>query len=93
MVKLYPFAEEVVVSDDERADAIFILYKGNCALNHKEIGDLIILDKGDIFGSESLANVDKDGNILNSKYVYNLINKAQNTIIFKFFITYLIIYF
>ena len=87
MVKLYPFVEEVVVSDDERADAIFILYKGNCALNHKEIGDLIILDKGDIFGSESLANVDKDGNILNSKYVYNLINKAQNTIIFKFFIS------
>ena len=86
MIKLYPYPEEVVVSHKDIANAIFIIYKGNCSLNNKENGDLIILDRGDIFGSESLTNIDDKGNYLDNKYLYNLINKTHNTIIFKFLI-------
>ena len=86
MIKLFPKVNETVISNKEVADAIFIIYNGNCVLNTEENQDLIKLDKGDIVGSESLANIDDNGNIMNYKYLYNLVNKANNTIIFKFFI-------
>jgi len=48
---------------------------------------LVILQKGDIFGNESLSNFDERGRMLKNKYIYNIINKSQSTIIFKFSIT------
>ena len=86
MIKLFPKVNETIISNKEVADAIFIIYNGICVLNFEENQDLIKLDKGDIVGSESLANLDENGNIMNYKYLYNLVNKANNTIIFKFFI-------
>ena len=86
MIKLFPNIDDTIISTEERADSIFIIYKGCCSLNTDKKGDLMILEKGDIIGSESLVNMDEKGNILDYKYLYNLINRAQNTIIFKFLI-------
>ena len=86
MVKLFPFTGQIIITNEEIADSIFIIFKGSCALNIEENEDLIILGEGDIFGIESLMNLDEDGNILKGKYLYNIINKSPDTIIFKFFI-------
>ena len=86
MVKLFPFTGQIIITNEEIADSIFIIFKGSCALNIEENEDLIILGEGDIFGIESLMNLDENGNILKGKYLYNIINKSPETIIFKFFI-------
>jgi signal-transduction protein with cAMP-binding, CBS, and nucleotidyltransferase domain len=86
MIKIFPYMDDIIISTKDVANAIFIIYNGICTLNNDKKGDLIILEKGDIIGSESLANIDENGNIMNYTYLYNLINKAHNTIILKFFI-------
>ena len=86
MVKLFPFTGQIIITNEEIANSIFIIFKGSCALNMEENEDLIILGEGDIFGIESLMNLDEDRNILKGKYLYNIINKSPDTIIFKFFI-------
>ena len=87
IIKLFPKTGETIISNKEKANAIYIVFKGICALNTEAKKDLIILDEGDIFGIESLNNIDKNMKILNGKYLYNIINKSPNTIIFKFNIT------
>ena len=84
MIKLFPFTGQIIITNEEIANSIFIIFKGSCALNIEENEDLIILDEGDIFGIESLMNFDEEGNILKDKYLYNIINKSPDTIIFKF---------
>ena len=84
MIKLFPFTGQIIITNEEIANSIFIIFKGSCALNIEENEDLIILDEGDIFGIESLMNFDEEGNILKNKYLYNIINKSPDTIIFKF---------
>ena len=86
MVKLFPKLDEVVISNKDDADAIFVIYSGSCLLNDDNNQNLILLDKGNIVGSESLVNIDENGEIKNNKYLYNLTSKSNNTIIFKFFI-------
>lgn len=86
MIKIFPKTRQSVISKDEIAKAIFIIFKGSCSLNIEETQDLIILEKGNIFGIESLNNIDEKGNIMKKKYLYNIINIAPNTIILKFFI-------
>ena len=86
MVKLFPKLDEVVISNKDNADAIFVIYNGLCLLNDDNNQNLILLDKGNIVGSESLVNIDENGEIKNNKYLYNLTSKSNNTIIFKFFI-------
>ena len=86
MVKLFPKLDEVVISNKDNADAIFVIYNGLCLLNDDNNQNLILLDKGNIVGSESLVNIDENGEIKNNKYLYNLTSKYNNTIIFKFFI-------
>ena len=86
MIIMYPETGKMIISKQDKADAIYIIFKGSCVLNIEELKDLIILDGGDIFGLESLTNIDKEGNIMNNNYLYNIINKSPNTIIFKFFI-------
>ena len=87
MIKLFPFTGQIIVSKDDVADAIFIIYRGNCSLNIGINKDLMVLSKNDIFGIESLPNIDKRDNSKDNKYLYNVINKSPDTIIFKFFIT------
>ena len=86
MIKLFPFTGQIIITNEEIANSIFIIFKGSCALNIEENEDLIILDEGDIFGIESLMNFDEEGNILKNKYLYNIINKSPDTIIFQFHI-------
>ena len=86
MIQLFPFTGQSIISNEEIANSIFIIFKGSCALNIEENKDLIILEEGDIFGIESLTNIDDERNIMKGKYLYNIINKSPNTIIFKFFI-------
>ena len=87
MIKIYPETGQIIISQQDKANAIFIIFKGYCVLNTEKLQNLIILDEGDIFGLESLTNVDKEGNIMNNNFLYNIINKSPNTIILKFFIT------
>ena len=86
MIKLFPSLEEIIITNKDIADSIFLVYDGSCVLNSEKQGDLIILEKGDIFGNESLSNITTEGKKRNNNYKYNVINKSQNTIIFKFLI-------
>ena len=88
MIKLFPSSDEIIVSTKDTADAIYLIFEGNCTLNSENQGDILILEKGDIFGKESLACINKEKKLLGNKckYKYNIINKSQNSIIFKFFI-------
>ena len=87
IIILFPFTGQIIVSKEEVANAIFIIYRGNCSLNIEDNKDLMVLSKNDIFGTESLANIDKKKNLKNNNYLYNIINKSPDTIIFKFIIT------
>ena len=87
IVKLFPKTGDTIISNKEKATAIYIIFKGICTLNTEAKKNLIILDEGDIFGIESLNNISNDMKILDGKYLYNIINKSPNTIIFKFNIT------
>ena len=84
MIKLFPRIGEVIISSKDIANAIYLIYEGSCIINDDKYGDLIILEKGDIFGDECLTNFDNEGKIMKKKYLYNIINKSQNSIIFKF---------
>ena len=86
MIKLFPSPEEIIISNNEIADSIYLIYEGSCALSNEKQGDLLILEKGDIFGNESLYNINDNKTIMKNRYKYNIVNKSQNTIIFKFFI-------
>ena len=86
MIKLFPSPEEIIISNNEIADSIYLIYDGSCALANEKQGDLLILEKGDIFGNESLYNINDNKTIMKNRYKYNIVNKSQNTIIFKFFI-------
>ena len=84
MTKLFPDTGEIIISNKDNADSIFIIYKGNCSLNIGENYDAIILGQDNIFGIESLNNIDEKGVLLDNKYLYNIINKSPNSIILKF---------
>lgn len=84
MTKIFPETGEMIISNNEIADAIFIIYKGSCSLNIGENLDLMILSQDNLFGIESLNNIDEKGNLMNNQYLYNIINKSPDTIIFKF---------
>ena len=86
MIKLFPSPEEIIISNNEIAVSIYLIYVGSCALANEKQGDLLILEKGDIFGNESLYNINDNKTIMKNRYKYNIVNKSQNTIIFKFFI-------
>ena len=87
MNKIFPSFGEIIISNKDIANSIYLIYEGSCVLNSEKEGDLVILQKGDIFGNESLSNFDERGRMLKNKYIYNIINKSQSTIIFKFSIT------
>ena len=88
MIKLFPSTDEIIVSTKDTADAIYIIFEGNCILNSEKQGDILILEKGDIFGKESLSCINKEKELIENhcNYRYNIINKSQNSIIFKFLI-------
>ena len=87
MEKLLPSFGEIIISNEEIANSIFLIYNGHCILNNEKAGDILILQKGDIFGNESLNNFDEDGKMLNHTYTYNIINTSESSIIFRFIIT------
>ena len=87
MKKILPSFGEIIVSNEEIANSIFLIYHGNCILSNEKEGDILILQKGDIFGNESLNNFDENGKMLNRKYTYNIINKSESSIIFRFIVT------
>ena len=84
ITKIFPETGDTIVSNEDIADAIFIIYKGNCSLNIGENVDLMILGEDNLFGIESLNNLDEKGNLMDNKYLYNIINKSPNSIILKF---------
>ena len=86
MIKIFPLMNEVVASNKDTANAIFIIYNGICLLNKEKKEKLIYVEKGDIVGIESLNNVDENGNLLDNKFVYNIICKSNDAIIFKLYI-------
>ena len=87
MEKLLPSFGEIIVSNEEIANSIFLIYNGNCILSNEKEGDILILQKGDIFGNESLNNFGENGKMLNRKYTYNIINNSESSIIFRFIVT------
>ena len=86
MIKLFPSSDEIMISNKDIANAIYCIYEGRCVLSTNKQGELINLERGDIFGNESLNNVNAEGRMGKNKYNYNIINKSPNSIIFKFLI-------
>jgi len=68
MQKLFPSFGEVIVSNKDIANAIYLIYNGSCILNNEKEGDLVILQEGDIFGDECLTNFNEKGKLL-KKYL------------------------
>jgi CRP-like cAMP-binding protein len=87
MEKLLPSFGEIIVSNEEIANSIFLIYNGNCIISNEKEGDILILQKGDIFGNESLNNFCENGKMLNNKYTYTIINNSESSIIFRFIVT------
>ena len=86
LIKIFPKVDDIIISTKDVADAIFLIYNGVCTLTSNENDELMTLEKGDIIGTESLRNLDEKENLMNNRYLYNIINKSNNTIIFKFHI-------
>ena len=78
MIKIFPRNGEFIVSSQQKADSLFIIFQGHYAVNDKEYGDLILLTEGEIFGSDSLNDDEND-----KKYKFNIISKVSNGVIIQ----------
>ena len=91
ITKLFPKNGDIICKENEPSDKLYLIYQGKFAVqkNSKNLGNLIYLNKGDIFGYESLINlkpkietetkIDVEINI--KKNEYDIVNKDNTSII------------
>ena len=91
ITKLFPKNGDIICKENELSDKLYLIYQGKFAVqkNSKNLGNLIYLNKGDIFGYESLINlkpkietetkIDVEINI--KKNEYDIVNKDNTSII------------
>ena len=94
ITKLYPKSGDIICKEKMPCDKLYLIYQGKFAVqkNSKNLGNLLFLNKGDIFGYESLMNlrpkIELDGKINLSikieKCEYDIINKDNTSILLVF---------
>ena len=59
ITKIYPKNGDFIYKEKEPSNKLYLVYQGKCAVqrNSKNLGNIIYLNKGDIFGYESLINL------------------------------------
>ena len=59
ITKIYPKNGDFIYKEKEPSNKLYLIYQGKCAVqrNSKNLGNIIYLNKGDIFGYESLINL------------------------------------
>ena len=59
ITKLFPKSGDIICKENEPSNKLYLIYQGKFAVqkNSKNLGNLIFLNKGDIFGYESLINL------------------------------------
>ena len=89
--KLFPKNGEIICKENEPSNKLYLIYQGKFAVqkNSKNLGNLIFLNKGDIFGYDSLINIKPifetetkiniEINIKNNEY--DIVNKDNTSII------------
>lgn len=88
--KMFPKNGEIICKENELSDKLYIIFQGKCVVqnNSKDLGNILFLNKGDLFGYESLINIpigykqNKKINFVKSEYT--IVNKDDSTIILKF---------
>ena len=93
ITKSYPKSGEIICKEKTPSDKLYLIYQGKFAVqkNSKNLGNLLFLNKGDIFGYESLINIKPEFeteskiNIkLNiEKCEYDIINKDNTSILLR----------
>ena len=92
VVKLYPKSGDIICKENELSNKLYLIYQGKFAVqkNSKNLGNIIFLNKGDLFGYESLIdikpNFEKNFEVEISlkKNEYTIINKDNRSIILCF---------
>ena len=91
ITKLFPKNGDIICKENEPSDKLYLIYQGKFAVqkNSKNLGNLIYLNKGDIFGYESLINIkpkfetetkiEVDINIMKNEY--DIVNQDNTSII------------
>ena len=88
--KIYPKNGEIVCRENDLADKLYFIYQGKCVVqkNSKNLGNLLYINRGDVFGYESLIYLPKKYkenlkiNITN--YEYTIVSKDDSSIILEF---------
>ena len=59
ITKIFPKTGEIICKENDLSDKLYLIYQGKFAVqkNSKNLGNIIFLNKGDIFGYESLINI------------------------------------
>ena len=94
ITKLYTKNGDIICKEKMPSDKLYLIYQGKFAVqkNSKNLGNLLFLNKGDIFGYESLMNlkptIESEGKINISikieKCEYDIINKDNTSILLVF---------
>ena len=94
ITKLFPKNDDIICKENALSDKLYLIYQGKFAVqkNSKNLGSLIFLNKGDIFGYESLINLNPkfetetkiNVEINIEKNEYDIVNKDNNSILLCF---------
>ena len=94
ITKIFPKNGEIICKEKMPSDKLYLIYQGKFAVekNTKKLGNLLFLNKGDIFGYESLINlspkIEQNGkmniSIKIEKCEYDIINKDNGSILLVF---------
>ena len=85
--KIYPKNGEIICKENELSNKLYLIFQGKCAVQKlsKNLGNILFLNKGDLFGYDSLMQLPEEYqpnqkiNILYNEYT--IINKDDSTII------------
>ena len=91
ITKLFPKSGDIICKENELSNKLYLIYQGKFTVqkNSKNLGNLIFLNKGDIFGYESLINLKPEFEtetkikieIKLQKNQYDIVNKDNTSII------------
>ena len=87
--KIYPKNGEIICRENNLADKFYFIFQGKCVVqkNSKNLGNLLYINKGDVFGYESLIYLPKKYKenlklkIVN--YEYTVVSKDDSSIILE----------
>jgi len=88
--KIYPKNGEIICRENDLANKLYFIFQGKCAVqkNSKNLGNLLYINRGDVFGYESLIYLPKkykeNSKIKIVNYEYTIVNKDDSSIILEF---------